>query len=235
MTLTDKEREALAHCLEYPITEHCTTIAGALERLAAPLPNELKPEDVEFFAVEVSVNGVKILTIETGSYGGISEISDYAKWVREAGENLLAFIGPEREPAAPEGETPEVADVIKAADFLVHVRLVLDALYNHNEAVRAAVIQHYGLSHNELNSIEAGLRRLRAGGRDEGEAPVAWIKESGYAHEILYNTSRERYLSDPDRCPNWVRDYTIPLYLHPPAAVPEKRDPTEAWDGGRLG
>jgi hypothetical protein len=41
---------------------------------------------------------------------------------------------------------PEVAASIKAEN--VRMRKALDAIYNHNEAARAAVILHYGLWHD---------------------------------------------------------------------------------------
>lgn len=52
---------------------------------------QIKPQH---WAVEVRVDGVEILTIESGCYGGVSNIEDYADAVRNCAEHLMAFIGP---------------------------------------------------------------------------------------------------------------------------------------------
>lgn len=53
-----------------------------------------KPEQ-QSWEVEVRVNGDHILTIGTTYLAGVSNIEDYADIVRQAGNHLLSFIGPE--------------------------------------------------------------------------------------------------------------------------------------------
>jgi len=50
-------------------------------------------ESIQPWSVTVAVNGVDILTIETESLSGISDVDKYRREIIAAAENLLAFIG----------------------------------------------------------------------------------------------------------------------------------------------
>jgi hypothetical protein len=49
----------------------------------------------------------------------------------------------------------------QAIEALELARKALDAIYNHNEASRAALIQHYGLHHTQLDAALAALREVQ--------------------------------------------------------------------------
>lgn len=51
--------------------------------------------DKPYWRVAVSIDGEEVLAIEPGMLAGIPDIEKYAHEVRQAGQHLLAFIGPE--------------------------------------------------------------------------------------------------------------------------------------------
>lgn len=60
---------------------------------------EFQPEpssaEKPYWSVTVSINGEPVLTIEPHMLAGIPDIDQYADQVREAGQHLVAFAGPE--------------------------------------------------------------------------------------------------------------------------------------------
>ena len=59
--------------------------------MARPLPRSMRNEN--HWAVEVRVNGLQILTIESNSLAGVDMRPEYIDAIRQAANHLLGFIG----------------------------------------------------------------------------------------------------------------------------------------------
>lgn len=119
--------------------------------------------------------------------------------------------GPVEEIAAPEGETPETGYKPPVTPFQVEQALIFSDRWN--------ITRDHHDAKGPLKILASEVRRLRAGGRDEGEAwPVAWK-----------HVAADLYVSEPIKAgfrqpgSTAFEHYTIPLYARPvDPAIPEK-------------
>lgn len=68
---------------------------GEYELASASCPQEPGSVEKPYWSVTVSINGEPVLTLEPHMLAGIPDIDRYTDQVREAGQHLVSFAGPE--------------------------------------------------------------------------------------------------------------------------------------------
>lgn len=77
------------------MSERASTKGRDDELASASYPQEPSGVEKPYWSVTVSINGEPILTLEPHMLAGIPDIDRYTDQVREAGQHLVAFAGPE--------------------------------------------------------------------------------------------------------------------------------------------